>query len=58
MEKHSDKGRYLIALAILDNENSGHKVTLDAIDCLLAYDSSRTPKLEKILNRIYDESKS
>ena len=47
MEKHADKGRYLIALAILDNENSGHKVTLYAIDCLLAYNSSRTPKLEK-----------
>jgi len=58
VEKHADKGRYLIALAILTNENSGDEVTMDAMDCLLAYDSSRTPKLNRIINRIQNEHNS
>ena len=51
MEKHADKGRLLIAQSMLESENIGVQGISIAIDCIISYDDSITPKLEKIINR-------
>jgi len=59
MEKHADKGRLLVAEAILLNERIGNfDLIKNALNCIFAYDDSINPKLKKIIKKIKDEQRT
>ena len=37
MKAHNDKGRYLVATAILQSDKGGQQLRNDALECILAY---------------------
>jgi hypothetical protein len=51
MKAHNDKGRYLIATAILKSDDVSNKLSEDALECVLAYQGEDINKTDK---RVFD----
>ena len=41
MEAHSDKGRYIIALAVLESTEFSHDLFMLALECVIAYEGEK-----------------